>query len=109
METVGPIRPIPPLLDQQTPGRCQTPETPENLVDLPKENLEKRNIEEQVMGFNNQKKPGKNQEKLPKLHDFFHQFSWLVADVVAAKKMMMVLNSRREVKVSLSEHLERVQ
>jgi hypothetical protein len=32
-----------------------------------------------------------------------------VADVVAAKKMMMVLNSRREVKVSLSEHLERVQ
>ena len=29
-----------------------------------------------------------------------------MADVVAAKKMMMVLNSRREVKVSLSEHLE---
>ena len=29
-----------------------------------------------------------------------------VADAVAAKKMMVVLNSRREVKVSLSEHLE---
>jgi len=65
METVGPIRPIPPLLDQQTPGRCQTPETPENLVDLPKENLKKRNIEEQVMGFNNQKKTWKKPRKTP--------------------------------------------